>query len=396
MFKFQATGPAQPSASFVFLHSSFLRVALAFLPSRIDAALRITIDLRHNIIIMLVEIEASIDGTSSYNILFDEPKAKHCLDQTRRRSPVKVQRTNCYIRAQDLKLTDENLNISKSEHALIPLDGGGLEAVMNGLVTIGLKEATDESNRWSATSSTDKILTKRHKNLKNGVKMNEDSMGSWKNAASGRDVLVWSSKCTRPGHGSEYPVVKARGLIPASASEVVDLLRDSSKVVKYNKMSIGRVDQFVFTQQGNTSVHSLRKCPLLGVVGEVKIMSSKSQPPLVRKPLEFKTLFYARRLDKRDDVEFDSLAYITVGRSIWETPEGTTGGADSSTTRCEILLSVNLVREVTTASGIQCCELTNITHAVSPGVPMFLGKQMGLMAAENYIKDIRALFEKQP
>jgi hypothetical protein len=112
--------------------------------------------------------------------------------------------------------------------------------------------------------------------------------------------------------------------------------------------------------------------------------------------LEFKTLFYARRLDKSDDVEFDSLAYITVGRSVWETPEGTTGGPNSSTTRCEILLSVNLVREVTTASGKQCCELTNITHAVSPGVPMFLGKQMGLMAAENYIKDIRALFEKQP
>ncbi|KAL3791250.1 hypothetical protein HJC23_000867 [Cyclotella cryptica] len=345
---------------------------------------------------MLVEIEASIDGTSSYNILFDESKLRNSTCQSRRKSSIKTQRTNCYIRAQDLRLTDENLNLCKSEHALVSLDGSGLVAVISGLVTIGLKEATDESNRWCATSSTDKILTKRYKDMKNGVRVNEGATGSWENAASGKDVLIWSSKCTRPGHGSDYPVVKARGLIPASASEVVDLLRDSSQVVKYNKMSIGRVDQFILTQQGTTSVHSLQKCPQLGVVGEVKIMSSKSQPPLVRKPLEFKTLFYARLLDKSDDVEFDKVAYITVGRSVWETPEGTTDGKDSSTTRCEILLSVNLVRDVTTDSGTQCCELTSITHAVSPGVPMFLGKQMGLMAAENYIKDIRAMFEKQP
>jgi hypothetical protein len=38
--------------------------------------------------------------------------------------------------------------------------------------------------------------------------------------------------------------------------------------------------------------------------------------------------------------------------------------------------------------------LTLITHAVSP-VPIFVAKQVGLVAAENYIKDIRALFESK-
>jgi hypothetical protein len=131
------------------------------------------------------------------------------------------------------------------------------------------------------------------------------------------------------------------------------------------------------------------------VPGEAKIMSSKSKPPLTLKPLEFKTLFYARQLNSDDGVEMDGVAYITVGRSVWETPEGTAEGSDGSTTRCEIMLSVNLVREITPSEGGESwCELTSITHAISPGVPVFIGKKLGLVAAENYIKDIRSLFVK--
>jgi hypothetical protein len=142
------------------------------------------------------------------------------------------------------------------------------------------------------------------------------------------------------------------------------------------------------TADGASSVHSGATCPRLGIAGEAKVMSSKSQPPLALKPLEFKTLFYARRLDG------DAVAYVTVGRSTWETPDGTAGGSDDSATRCEILLSVNLVRDVMAEDGEEWCEVTLVTHAVSPGIPIFVAKQLGLVAAENYIKDIRALFER--
>ena len=351
---------------------------------------------------MLVEIEATIDGNNTHNILFDDDskmkqrvksKQKSCGFPTataNRIRPLPPRQTNSFIRVEDLRLTDENINISRSKQALIPIDGSGLSAVMSGLVTIGIEEATDESSRWIAVSSTDKILSKRNKNITHA---SVNGMGPWKNAAHGREVLVWYSDCTRSGYGSEHPVVRSRGIIPASANQVVDLLRDSSKVMEYNKMSIGREDQHILTQDMNSSVHSLEKCPLLGVSGEAKVISSKSQPPLVRKPLEFKTLFYARRLDKSDGVEFNGLAYITVGRSVWEGADGTTGGNDTSTTRCEILLSVNLIREVISDNGEKWCELTNISHGVSPGLPMFMIRQMGLLAAENFIKDIRAMFE---
>ena len=328
-------------------------------------------------------IDAEIESSSSF--AKSETANKNETKQTRSRQ---IMRMQSFIRAHDLNLSD-------GEKSLVAVDGNESSGtIMNALLVVGLNEATDESDRWIATSGTDKIISKRAKQSKKGDSVDEGPMGSWKNAAAGSEVFVWSSKCTRPGHGSDYPVVKSRGLIPASAEEVVDLLKDSSRVKTYNKYSSGREDQHVFTQHGNSSVHCVEKCPQLGVSGVAKIMSSKSQPPLTRKPLEFKTLFYARRLDGEDDVEFDGVAYITVGRSVWETCEGTTDGSDNSTTRCEILLSVNLVREVVTANGERWCELTCITHAVSPGVPMFVGKKLGLVAAENYIKDIREVFEK--
>jgi len=339
-------------------------------------------------------LEASLDACDSCCTMEDEKRYSRAV----------LHRTASFIRAHDFGAAatindngDEQRTdnvVCRSDKELVSLGENSSGAVMNALVTIGLQEATDESSRWSGTSSTDKLLKKRAKQLKKGEKINE-IMGSWKNAASGKDVFVWSSKCPRPGHGSDYPVVRSRGLIPASARDVVDLIQDSDRVMEYNKMSIGRKDQTSLTTTGQSSVHcSETKCPKLGVVGEAKIMSSKSQPPLTRKPLEFKTLFYARQLHGEDDVETDGLAYITVGRSVWETDEGTTDGSDNSTTRCEIMLSVNLVREIRTENGEVWCELTSITHAVSPGVPVFVGKQLGLVAAENYIKDIRALFEK--
>lgn len=345
-----------------------------------------------------------------------------------RRKP--VERTVSFIRAHDLDLTAEEVakclaeeegedeqrsdvacrTVSSSSSTgtaegvgkkeILSLSGGsGSGAIMSALVAIGLNEASDESDKWSATSGTEKLVKARAKRLKKGKspKANDggDVAGPWPNAPSGRDVYVWSAKCDRPGHGADYPVVKSRGLIPASASEVADLVRDSGRVMEYNKMSIGREDQAILTREDDSSVHCPdRRCPRLGVAGEAKIMSSKSHPPLTRKPLEFKTLFYARRVGPDDGVATDGPAYVTVGRSVWETAEGTTRGSDGSTTRCEILLSVNLVREIETEDGERWCELTCVTHAISPGIPMFLAKQVAFVAAENYVKDIRALFEK--
>ena len=325
---------------------------------------------------LAVEVQAS----SSFNNCFISVTKLAKLISPRVASPLVVKRTNSYIRAHDLDISgediqrvidDERSDRETSERdgmRLVPIDGNR-DIVINALVEIGLAESGDESSRWIATSGTASILKKRS---------NEHRTRPWRNAAFGRDVLVWSTKCVRD-LGAEYPVVKARGLICASAREVVDLLKDSSKVSTYNKSSLGRKDQVVLT----SNVDSV-----------TKVMSSLTKPPIVRKPLECVTLFYARKLTVEDNIELDGVGYITVGRSVWEDEHGRSG-LKSSTTRCEILLSVNLVRDITTTSGQKVCELTIVTHAVSPaGVPLFIGKKAALVAADGYIKDIRAVFEE--
>jgi hypothetical protein len=107
--------------------------------------------------------------------------------------------------------------------------------------------------------------------------------------------------------------------------------------------------------------------------------------------VELRLLLHARRIH----AEGENAKYITIGRSVWETPDGKADAVDTSATRCEMLLSANLVRDLDCDGGQNWCEITTITHAVSPGgIPLAIGKRVGLAAAGNYVKDIRAVFEK--
>ena len=151
-------------------------------------------------------------------------------------------------------------------------------------------------------------------------------------------------------------------------------------------MSLGRTDEYCFAKGG---VDRMSACSTTGIYGELKIVRSKSQPPVVRKPVELRLLLHARRLHSE---EGEGAKYLTIGRSVWETEHGTAEAEDTSATRCEMLLSVNLVRDIQ-FDGEQWCEITTITHGVSPGIPISIGKRIGLAAAAKYIRDIRAVFE---
>lgn len=279
-----------------------------------------------------------------------------------------------FIRTHDLGLGDPDL--------LVSLHNKDLGLLIDALFKRGLQSAMDESDNWTPVRDTANILAKRSK-----ITHVDGPMGPWPNAASGSDVLVWSAPCNYEGHGSEYPLVKARGLIPTSALKIVELLLDSDRVKQYNKMSLGREDEHCFSK----GVDNHDKCPTTGIQGEAKIVRSKSQPPIIRKPVELRILLHARRLHAEGELP----KYISIGRSVWETAEGTPDVSDSSSTRCEMLLSANLVRELESDDGETWCELTTITHAASPGgIPLSIGKRVGLATAASYMKDIRSVFEK--
>jgi hypothetical protein len=261
-----------------------------------------------------------------------------------------------FIRAHDLAINGFD------NSPLVSLHKTDFRDIVNALFEKGAEYAMDESDRWTPEQGTGKLLSK-------GV--NGDivgPMGKWPNGAFGDEVFVWSSKCSHTGFGSEYPMVKARGLIPTSALQMVQLLLDSSRVQQYNKMSLGRIDEHCFAK----GVDRLSECPATGVQGEAKIVRSKSQPPMIRKPVELRLLLHARRLLSQGD---DGSKYLTIGRSVWETEVGTTDAEDNSVTRCEMLLSVNMIRDVPVINE-QWCEITTITHGVSPGIPISIGKHM--------------------
>ena len=253
---------------------------------------------------------------------------------TRRRFNYCHQRS--YMRAHDL-----HIGFSDS---LISLHGEGVAVgdVINGLFRTGYETASDESSRWTQERDTGKILSKRAKLIESGETV-DGPIGPWDNAACSDEVLVWTSKCSHDGFGCEYPIVRARGLIPGSAKDMVDLLLDSNRVKDYNKMSLGRRDEHCFM----SDVDDTTPCSETGLHGETRIMNSRSQPPVIRKPVELRLLLHARRLPD---------GYLTVGRSVWETEEGTADLNDNSATRCEMLLSVNLIRDVPGFEGI--CEIT--------------------------------------
>ena len=261
-----------------------------------------------------------------------------------------------FIRAHDLAINGFD------NSPLVSLHKTDFRDIVNALFEKGSEYAMDESDRWTPEQGTGKLLCKGA----NGDVVGP--MGKWPNGAYGDEVFVWSSKCSHSGFGSEYPMVKARGLIPTSALQMVQLLLDSSKVQQYNKMSLGRIDEHCFAK----GVDRLSECPITGVQGEAKIVRSKSQPPVIRKPVELRLLLHARRLLSQGD---DGSKYLTIGRSVWETEVGTTDAVDNSVTRCEMLLSVNMIRDVP-VSNEQWCEITTITHGVSPGIPISIGKHM--------------------
>lgn len=291
----------------------------------------------------------------------------------------KICRHDSFIRAHDLTLSEG------VDSSIVSLQTTDVSDIANALFQLGYECAMDESDRWTPEQGTGKLLSKR---ANNGDV--DGPIGDWPNAACGDEVLVWTSKCIHGGHGSEYPLVKARGLIPTSALHMIELLLDSTRVKEYNKMSLGRIDEHCFA----TGVERLTECPCTGLLGELKIVRSKSQPPVVRKPIELRLLLHARRLHSEVD---NSASYLTIGRSIWETDQGTAHTDENSVTRCEMLLSVNLIRDVPSSSSSsddqKMCEITTITHGISPGIPISIGKRIGLAAAIKYIRDIRAVFE---
>mmetsp|Transcript_34449 Transcript_34449/g.75392 ORF Transcript_34449/g.75392 Transcript_34449/m.75392 type:complete len:424 (-) Transcript_34449:41-1312(-) len=235
----------------------------------------------------------------------------------------------------------------------------------------GLKSAMDQG-MWKPNKQTERIL----RECKEWASSAWESSGPFVCPPSGfvheNSVLIWSGQFGHGLYGNELPTIRAAGLVNMSPRALVDLLVDSSRVNEYNKMSLGRSDVLVLHDS----------LAVDGPFGRsiTKVVRSETQPPLVRKRLQFVTLIHARELEDRS-------GYIIVSRAVTraEEPVDSTDGI----LRSEILMGVNVIRKVKGEKNRAV--MINVNHIRSPMVPMFIAKKIGLSAAEGFFDDIRAL-----
>ena len=165
-------------------------------------------------------------------------------------SPIK--KLASFVRVHDLTLSNDAVKINRPN--VMSLDNDELRHhILEALIKRGMYCATDEWPKWKADRATEKILSKR-----------DPSEHAW-SYATGRDILLWLGEFEQ-GYKCELPVVKARGIIDASPTSLLELLVDSSKAKSYNKLSRGRTDEKIY-QKGIETVGTNFK-------GEAKVVRS--------------------------------------------------------------------------------------------------------------------------
>lgn len=307
-----------------------------------------------------------------------------------------------------------------------------LKLILDSLVQLGLEEATDESARFVPGRETARVLRERQMT---GTRVPVDPQWTFPNwqAATLRninEILVWNGTCraaVNNGFGSDWPIVKSRGIIPTSPRNLAAYLWDSKNVSKYNSMSLGRDDGTIF-QEG---LDTLAADSPYGIPGCAKILKSYNKVKLVPRTVEIISLLHLRPLEP-------PLApkgtYLMVSRSLWESdnlseeaalnfePPAHLAESNKKTAsstfmsrnpfnrsnssnndddddegsnniiRTEMFLSVQLLRPM--GDKGQYCEMTSIAHALAPGLNKTVAKTAAGVTAVKIIRDLQTLLRK--
>jgi hypothetical protein len=257
--------------------------------------------------------------------------------------------------------------------------------ILQNLSKLGYGVATDESKRFTPTRDTERLLTK----YKTMHSVDNNFFDNWPipswHAAHGSDILVWTGGVDHNGFGSDWPVVKARGLVDTSPRKLLEYLMDSSKIKEYNKMSQGREDVMSIQVGIDTTVADSP----YGFAGDCKIIKSLNKPRLLPKTIEMLSLTHSQPLETTNAPG----SYMTVIRSVFEDDSGEHKSKAANTIRSEMLLGVILIRPAD--QGHQTSELTTITHVYSPGVPEMLAKRAAPSSATNMMRDIQNMFKRK-
>lgn len=257
-------------------------------------------------------------------------------------------------------------------------DGAGAAApiapyAVAALASFGYKTAMD-MNMWKAEGKTDRFM--KTSQWERMVWQTSGSIELPDDLPHTEEVMVWTGNFMHGLYGSDLPAIRSVGIVGMSPKALVDLLVDSSRVKEYNSMSLGRVDLLVL--QNNLDEDEAEG----GVFGKsvTKVMRADTQPPIIRKNLQFVSIMHATALENGD-------GYLLVSRAV--THPSDVGAASFDVLRSEILMGVNVIRTI--KGHDDKCLMINVNHIRTPMVPLFLGKRLGLAAAPGFIRDLRTI-----
>eukprot|EP00934_Nitzschia_sp_Nitz4_P006238 Nitzschia sp. Nitz4//scaffold25_size161228//34569//36521//NITZ4_002419-RA/size161228-processed-gene-0.40-mRNA-1//1//CDS//3329544553//6228//frame0 len=269
---------------------------------------------------------------------------------------------------------------TSSQNGDFLLVGTNLTPILKNLTELGYNIAVDESKRFVPTRDTEKLLSKYSKGNQNDNVLGDWPIRDWQ-LAHDTDVLVWTGETGTPGFGSDWPVIKARGLVQTSPRELVQFMMDSSRIKEYSKMSAGREDLLRIQCGLDTLAHE----SAFGFPGDCKIVRALNRPRFLPTTIETMSLSYSK------PIETSPGSYITVIRSVFEDDSGEHKSPSANTVRSEMLLGVLLFRPANANETV--CEFTTITHVYSPGVPEMIARRVAPGSAYNMMKDVQAVFQ---
>jgi hypothetical protein len=253
---------------------------------------------------------------------------------------------------------------SNTRWVQLTLGSDEVQSTVKALAEAGLLTISDEK-LWKADKKTEKILQERGYAINDSKSVVMDHEGTQKDAM----VLIWSGKQCHNGY--DIPVFRSSGIISMSADDLVDLLLDSSRIHEYNKVSEGRTDEIIYTND------------LYAEGGITKVVRSKSKPPIVSKSLEYVSLMHARTLTAIDG---HGQGYLLVTRGV------TLANENFDPYAPEILLNISLIKKI---DGVdKKCEMINMNYVSMPMIPSFLVKKLGYNGAVSFFHDLRALCSK--
>lgn len=258
-------------------------------------------------------------------------------------------------------------------------DGAGAAApiapyAVAALASFGYKTAMD-TTMWKAEGRTERMLKTAGWN--EIVWQTSGSIQGSPDLVKVDDVMVWTGNFIHGLYGSDLPAIRSAGIVNMSPKELLDLLVDSSRVKEYNHMSLGRTDLLVLQD----NLHEEQADA--GIFGKscTKVMRAETQPPFIRKSLQFVSILHATALE-------DGAGYLIVTRAVTQASE--IGVATTfDVLRSEILMGVNVIRKI--EGHDNRCLMINVNHIRTPMVPLFVGKRLGLAAAPGFIRDLRSI-----